>query len=277
MTLSGEFFRWEGKALVSNADLLEEVKLAAADSWLVENGRVRSLEAHFRRFALWSLPQAPELSTSIADFYTAVTAALPREGRWFPRIELHLEGRDKNQSPTLYLRLREAPEQLHDIRLFTYQEPDPRTNPLVKGPDLSLCMQLRRHAQVHGADESVLTDEFGYINEGALTSLVWFKDNVLFAPDSSTKWLPSITRDEVFSIASQIGIESREVKAKPGDLDGCEIWALSSLQGIRPVRAWVDSTGEEIIQVAKPTHFESFSKRLKLLASPVDLEPSYVI
>lgn len=277
MTLSGEFFRWEDKALVSNADLLEEVRLAAADSWLVENGRVRSLEAHYRRFALWVLPQAPELSTTIADFFSAVSNAIPREGRWFPRIELHLEGSESKQKPTLYLRLREAPEQLHDIRLFTYQEPDPRSNPLVKGPDLSLCMQLRRHAQVHGADETVLTDENGFITEGALTSLVWFKNNVLYAPDDSTRWLPSITRDEIFAIAKQIGIEVRQIKAKPADLADCEIWALSSLQGIRPVTAWVDAAGNEVVRVSNAVHFDSFSKRLKLLASAIDLEPSYVI
>lgn len=276
MTLSGEFFRWENGELVSNADLLEEVKLAAADSWLVENGRVRSLDAHYKRFALWAIPQAPELAKTISEFFDAVSAALPTEGRWFPRIELHIEGCDKDKQPTLFLRLREAPEQLHDIKLFTYPEPDPRLRPRVKGPDLSLCMQLRRNAQMHGADETVLTDSDGFITEGALTSIVWFKDNVIYAPDSQTKWLDSITRQEIFEIAHQAGIETREVKAKPEDLNNCEIWALSSLQGIRPVTAWLNDN-EETIKVAKPTHFESFSKRLKLLAAPINQAASYVI
>ncbi|MFM6980336.1 MAG: aminotransferase class IV [Micrococcales bacterium] len=272
MTLTGEFFRWEAGLLVSNADLLEEVKLAAADSWLVENGRVRSLEAHYQRFADWALPQAPAISNTIEAFFEAVTAALPRTGRWFPRIELHIEGCDKDKLPTLYLRLREAPEQLHDIKLFTYPEADPRLKPTVKGPDLSLCMQLRRHAQMHAADETVLTDSKGFITEGALTSIVWFRNGVLEAPDHQTAWIQSITRSEIFEIAKQVGIETREVHAKPADLAGCEVWALSSLQGIRPVTSWLNSEGQNLIELAKPVHFESFSKRLRLLAAPLDKE-----
>lgn len=274
MTLSGEFFRWQSGALVSNADLLEEVKLAAADSWLVENGRVRSIEAHYRRFALWVAAQAPELTATLPDFFSAVTAALPRSGRWFPRIELHLESPN---SPSLYLRLREAPEQLGEIRVVTFGEPDPRAKPTVKGPDLSLCMQLRRNAQMHGADEAVLLDSNGNITEGALTALVWFKDGVLCAPDESNQWLDSVTRQEIFNIARQCNIETREVVAKPADLAGCEIWALSSLQGIRPVAAWVDADGNDLMPVGKPAHFESFSKRLKLMAAALDDIESFVI
>lgn len=266
MTLSGEFFRWQAGQLVSNAELLDEVKLAAADSWLVENGRVRSLDAHYRRFSTWVGSKAPNLLAQLPEFFRAVTAALPREGRWFPRIELHLEGA---YAPSLYLRLREAPEQLGEIRLVTFGEPDPRLQPTVKGPDLSLCMQLRRNAQMHGADETVLVDADGNITEGALTAIVWFKDGVLCAPDHSNSWLDSVTRQEIFAIAEQCSIETAEVSAKPTDLAGCEIWALSSLQGIRPVCAWVDADGEELIPIAKPKHFESFSKRLKMLAAPL--------
>lgn len=273
MTLSGEFFRWKGSELVPCAELLDEVKLAAADSWLVENGRIRNLEAHFRRFAEWSLPQAPALSNTIADFFTAVTQAMPHEGRWFPRIELHLEGCEKDGEPCFYLRLREAPEQLHELKLWIYPEPDPRLNPIVKGPDLSLCMQLRRNAQMHSADETLLLDSSGFISEGALTALVWLEGDVLYAPDSQTKWLDSVTRSEVFEIAKQISLETKLVKAKPADLAGCEVWALSSLHGIRPVIEIVESD----IILAKPTHFESFSKRLKLLAAPLPLQPNFQI
>lgn len=269
MTLSGEFFRYQGGALVGAKDLLDEVKLAAADSWLVENGRVRSLDAHYERFSEWVEAKAPELAADLPKFFELVTAALPESGRWFPRIELHLEAAEL-AGPGLYLRLREAPEQLGPIRLVSHTEPDPRAEPRVKGPDLSLCMQLRRKAQMHSADETVLLSPEGFVVEGALTALVWWRDDVLCGTDDEIPWLHSITRDEVFAVAHQLGLETRVEKATVDSLQGCEIWALSSLQGIRPVIEWLNADGSQAIEIAAPKHFESFSKRLRMLAAAIN-------
>ena len=271
MTLEGEFYRYQSGSLVPAEELLDEVKLAAADSWLVENGRVRSLKAHEDRFANWVTQSAPELKTELPTFFKVVTEIMPREGRWFPRIELHLED---VETPTLYVRIRKAPEQLGAIRLYTYPEPDPRQSPTIKGPDLSLCMQLRRNAQMHSADETVFVDEQGFITEGALTSIVWLKGDTIFAPDNSNQWLDSITRKEVFEIAKQCSLEIKLVRAKPHDLENAEIWALSSLQGIRPVTAWNDEDGNPTIKVSPPKRFEPFSKRLRMLAAPLDKNES---
>ncbi|MEO0048962.1 MAG: hypothetical protein RL556_294 [Actinomycetota bacterium] len=267
MTLEGEFYRYQSGSLTPAEELLDEVKLAAADSWLVENGRVRSLRAHEQRFGNWVENAAPELKSELPAFFSEVSKIMPREGRWFPRIELHLED---VETPSLYVRIRKAPEQLGAIRLYTYPEPDPRQHPTIKGPDLSLCMQLRRNAQMHSADETVLVDEEGFISEGALTSIVWLKNNILFAPDRSNQWLDSITRKEVFEIAKQCNLEIKQVRAKPQDLENAEVWALSSLQGIRPVTAWNDEDGNPTIKVAGPKRFESFCKRLRMLAAPLD-------
>jgi branched-subunit amino acid aminotransferase/4-amino-4-deoxychorismate lyase len=75
----------------------------------------------------------------------------------------------------------------------------------------------------------------------------------------------SITRREVFSIAEQMGIKTRLVTAKPADLVGLEVWALSSLQGIRVASEWVDLGGP----LGKPKHFESFERRLRLLSTAI--------
>mgnify|MGYP000278800620 CR=1 FL=1 len=259
MTLEGVHYRYESGALVRTDALLDEVHLAAADSWLVADGKVRSLGAHFARFSSWVEKAAPELVRDLPQFFQCVTDALPLEGRWFPRIELHLD------EPALYLRLRTAPEQLGAAVLWTLDETDPRLQPTVKGPDLSLCMQLRRKANLHGADEAVLLTDAGYVSEGALAALVWWRGDVLCAPALDIPWIDSITRNEIFDIAKQSGIETRLENVKPGDLAGLEIWLLSSLQGIRPVSEWINLGA----QVGKATHFEAFQKRLRLLATQV--------
>jgi branched-subunit amino acid aminotransferase/4-amino-4-deoxychorismate lyase len=85
----------------------------------------------------------------------------------------------------------------------------------------------------------------------------------LCAPDDSTPWLPSITRELVFELASQAGYETQLVAETPVDLNGSEVWSLSALQGIRGVTSW---NGVDVgqLRLLKP-----FRKRLKMLLEPV--------
>ena len=241
----------------------QEVGLGVADSFLVEDGKVRALDKHLARFTSGIAKVAPEYLSQLPDFFTKSLTLIPREGRWWPRFELHQGAATGEQ---LYLRLRQAPEQLRDAVLWTLPESDPRVNPAVKGPDLSLGMQLRRAAMMHGADEAVILDNEGFICEGALSSLVWWRGDVLCAPNHETRWLSSTTRDIVFDLASQGGYETRVEKAKPVDLIGLEVWILGALQGIRPVTGWIELPGE----LGEPKHFESFSRRLRLMSSPIE-------
>ena len=239
-----------------------DTDLAIADSWLVEDGRCRSLQAHFERFSRWTELQSPGSLSQLPAFFEAVTKTISLDGRWFPRIELHREQPIGNQ---LHLRLRESPEQLGNAILWTFGEPDPRSQVEIKGPDLSIGMQLRRRANIMGADEAVIVDSAGYICEGALSALVWWRGDVLCAPNAETAWLDSITRREVFAIAEQMGLTTRTEKVKPADLVETEVWILSSLQGIRPVVDWLDLGGP----LATPTHVDAFNKRLRLLSSSI--------
>jgi branched-subunit amino acid aminotransferase/4-amino-4-deoxychorismate lyase len=237
-------------------------QLAVADSFLLEDGRVRNLGMHFERFSRWVENISPDSEPALEEFFYTVVQALPLEGRWFPRIELHT---DQDESRQLHLRLRPAPDELGKAILWTYPDSDPRINPLVKGPDLSLGLQLRRRANMLGADEAVLLSDSGHIAEGALSAIVWWQDDVLCAPSDDTTWLDSVTRREVFSIAEQMGLQTRVEKAKPADLVETEVWLLSSLQAIRPVDSWIDLGGP----LAPATHVEAFSKRLRMLSSPI--------
>lgn len=268
MSDAERLFVFDGAVLTETAPQdLNAGHLAVADSWLVEEGRARSLQEHYARFTVWTSnvwSNDAAAKAKLFQFCNLVTSTIPRSGRWFPRIEL-LQDTDTGACQLVF-RLREAPEQLETMTLWSYSEPDPRANPMVKGPDLSLGLQMRRAAQMHGADEAVILNSEGYILEGALSALVWFRDDVLCAPGDDLPWIPSITRKEVFAIAEQMGLTTRNEKVKPADLVGLEIWGLSSLHGIRPVDEWVDLGGP----VGQPRHLEAFGKRLRMFSTSLD-------
>jgi branched-subunit amino acid aminotransferase/4-amino-4-deoxychorismate lyase len=258
MSVDGNFFGYSGGQLQPLASTHSET-LTVADSWLVADGNSVALERHFARFSS-GVAADTTAKAELVSFFSAAVAATPRVGNWFPRIEYRA---DCPSGERLFFRLREAPELTETVTLWSFPEPDPRQRPETKGPDLSLCQQLRRAANLHGADEAVLLDEDGFIADGALSAVLWWREDVLCAPDESTRWLPSITRQLALEIAEQAGFSVRLERAQPGDLRGCEVWSLSSLQGVRGVTHW---SGVEIRQ---PTRFGSFRKRLQLLAKPI--------
>ena len=263
MSVLGDFYRLEGGELKPVIESSSDVKLQVADSWLVEDGRVRSLQSHFDRFANWVLSIDPTEEQRLRLFFAEVKRLLPRQGNWFPRMEYHVE---QPIGLRFYLRLRPAPSRMGSLTLWTYPEADPRVNAKVKGPDLSLCQQLRRAANMNGADEAVITTSRGYVAEGALSALVWWRGDTLCSSDGSSNWLPSITRTDVFQVAQQIGFETKEEAVYPEDLSRLPIWALSSLNGIMPVRSWVQVAHE----LPESNHLEAFTKRLKLLGAQLE-------
>ena len=261
-----QFFRYSTDKLTPISETGVEVRLGVADSWLVESGLVRNLQGHFDRFANWVNEIDASANAQLDGFFHAVKAAIPRDGDFFPRIEYHL---DAPSGQRLHLRMREAPQLPPTVKLWLFNESDPRHNPLVKGPDLSLGMQLRRKAKLHGADEAVLLTDKGFVNEGALSSLVWWRGDVLCStPSEGADWLPSITRDAVFGLARDAGKEVRLEFAEPESLANTEVWLLSSLQGIKPATGIL--IGQEFIQFATPSRADSFQRRLRLLSSSIE-------
>lgn len=260
MSVTGDVYQFTGNDLIP-VDHAIPGSLSVADSWLVNEGMVRGLDRHFARFARSVTGiSRPEL----LDFFDAVIAATPLEESWFPRIEFrHFQPIGQQ----LFFRIRPAPIRSPHCTLWALNEPDPRNQPLVKGPDLSVCQKLRRKANLHGADEAVILDSGGHVADGALSSIVWWEGDVLCGPDDSTDWLPSVTRSLVFELANQAGYETREVRKQPQDLAGLEIWSLSALQGIRLVTAWGD------MPVSGAKKLNSFRKRLEMLSGPVGDTP----
>jgi branched-subunit amino acid aminotransferase/4-amino-4-deoxychorismate lyase len=210
--------------------------LLAADSWLVDEGRVRGYDAHWKRFGACceDLRIAPG---ELAAFRAAVTAALPRSGRWLPRVDLVGSAAGQAGAAHLLLRLRAAQPLIREARVLVAQPGDARCHPRRKGPDLPLLLSLRAEAVAAGADELVLRDARGRLLEGALNSLLWWEDDVLCAtPDERT--LPSITRALLLEIAHERGVEVRRRLPMPDELAGREAWLANAAHGICVVVAW---------------------------------------
>jgi branched-subunit amino acid aminotransferase/4-amino-4-deoxychorismate lyase len=227
--------------------------LLAADSWLVEDGAVRGHDAHWSRFA-GCCGELGVRAGVLARFRSGVTAALPRTGRWFPRVELMAgavgDGAGARSAPDagparLRLRLRPAPPAAREARVIVAPPGDPRSRPRRKGPDLDLLLALRARAVAAGADELLLCDDEGRLLEGALASLLWWEDDTLCTtPDERT--LPGVTRALLLASARERGVAVRVRAPVPAELAGRETWLTNALHGIRVV-----SWGQQPAQPAR--------------------------
>jgi branched-subunit amino acid aminotransferase/4-amino-4-deoxychorismate lyase len=218
--------------------------LLAADSWLVDDGAVRGYDLHWARFG-GSCSELRVPADVLDRFRRAVTAALPRTGRWFPRVELVGSARGDAEGADLLLRLR------------------PASHPLRKGPDLTLMLSLRDQAVAAGADEMLLCNGAGGLIEGCLHSLLWWEDDVL-CTTSEERSLRSVTRTLLLSIALERGVALRVRAPLPAQLGGCETWLVNAAHGIREVTAWGDD------RAAPAPRAASWREALAATARPLD-------
>ena len=204
--------------------------LHAADSWLVDDGRVRAVDRHWARFSA-TCGEHGVTPEALTAFRADVERAVPTHGRWFPRIELRDDGE-------LAVLVRPAPAREPTVVAWIADVPDPRRAPRVKGPDLGRLAALRERAAAHGAGEAVLTDAGGHLLEGAYTSLLWWEGETLCAVPDGAPILPGVTRALLIELALERGTPVARRLPEPGELAGCETWLVSALHGIRAVTRW---------------------------------------
>ncbi|MFS4506345.1 aminotransferase class IV [Clavibacter sp. Sh2141] len=231
-------------------------RVLAADSFLVDAGRVLALDVHRQRF-LASLRLQAAAVPDPAAFLDAAVAALPREGAWFPRVEA-LRGPDGDVAR---LFLRPAPERTATVVLRDHDGPDPRTMPRVKGPDLHALGALRSRAARHGAGEAVILADDGTIAEGAYSAILWWHGDALAVVEGDVPRIPSVTERSIVALATALGVDVLHERARPADLDGREVWAVSALHGIRLVRDWIDGPAV----AAEPGRVRAWRTRLDAL------------
>jgi branched-subunit amino acid aminotransferase/4-amino-4-deoxychorismate lyase len=234
--------------------------IEAADSWLVTDGTALALDLHRTRF-MTSIPRGRYRQIDPGAFWDAAVAAIPRTGDWFPRVEL----RTQLLQPQLLFRLREAPELSRSIVLATHAGRDPRTAPRFKGPDLEAMVRLRTSVQKQGAGDAVILTRDGHIADGATTAIAWWRGDALAIPDDAIERVDSVTLRSVLALATATGVDILRESARPEDLDGCEVWALNALHGIRIVTDWV--AGPAVAE--EPGRLDAWRRRLDALRRPL--------
>ena len=213
--------------------------LLAADSWLVRDGRVRGLDRHRQRFFEACREAAGAPPERLWSFWRAALDALPRQGRWFPRVELSTEpGSPDGREGSLRLWVRPAPPPAADVQVWVPATRDPRTVPRRKGPDLAALAELRSGAARHSAQEALLTSRGGLILEAANASVLWWEGGRLCAPAPGLSILPGVTSAIILERARQLGVPVAHRRRPPTQLNGREAWLVNALHGIRPVTRW---------------------------------------
>lgn len=105
----GTFYQYKDGTLAAVSEPAEqEVKLAVADSFLVEDGSMRAKSAHEARFTAGIKATSPDYLKQLPGFFDSAFALIPKTGRWFPRFELHLGAESPNQ---LFLDYGQPPNQ----------------------------------------------------------------------------------------------------------------------------------------------------------------------
>ncbi|MFT4124503.1 MAG: aminotransferase class IV [Microbacteriaceae bacterium] len=235
--------------------------LLAADSFLVVQGRALAVELHRERFAA-----AAGGGDEVAAFWSAVLAAVPRRGAWFPRVEWREPG-------VLLYRQRPAPVRGPSLVVAT-AEGDPRRHPRVKGPDLDRLLALRASVRPIGAEEAVILSPDGHVVEGATSAIVWWRGELLMGVPEGVPRVDSVTERALFTLAGALGVETHREAATPAELDGCEVWALSALGGARIVTRWLhgrSGVGPDAPALAElPGRFSLWRRRLAALRRPLD-------
>lgn len=207
--------------------------LVAADSFLLDQGRVRGFDLHWQRFSR----ACQEVGAAPPD-RDATATALPRRGRWFPRIELALLPSPRPSGPTFRLRLRpDATTPGRPATCWVDPEPDPRTAPRRKGPDLAALAGRHAQAQRRGADEALLLDRDGHAIETAFSSLLWWEDGALVTVPDDAPILDGVTRRLLLELAHDQSVPVRHVRRRPQELLNHELWIANARHGIRPVTA----------------------------------------
>jgi branched-subunit amino acid aminotransferase/4-amino-4-deoxychorismate lyase len=206
--------------------------LLAADSWLVDDGRVRAVERHWARFGATCREHGIEPG-ALAELRAEVAGAVPTRGRWFPRVELRADGE-------LAFQVRPAPAREPTVVAWVADVADPRREPRRKGPDLARLAALRERAATRGADEAVISDGDGRLLEGAFTSLLWWEGEMLCAVPDDAPILPGITRALLLELARDRGTPVARRRPRPQEMAERETWLVSALHGIRVVTAWAN-------------------------------------
>lgn len=207
-------YAWHGRFILCD---FPGAPLDVADSWRHSSGRANRLDLHIQRFERSAGPLP-------AGFVEQMLGLL-EEGELFPRISL--------TQGLLLLDVRPAPPARPTTKLTYVDTVDPRTQPLVKGPDLGVLRAFRNNHLLDGTDDVVIVDGAGAMLETTTGALVAWEGDTLLIPEGV--WLPSVTLHQVIERAQELGLRGERRRFTLEFVAGRPLWFLNSLHGISPV------------------------------------------
>ena len=99
-------------------------------------------------------------------------------------------------------------------------------------------MLALREALDSGCDEAMLLDNEGYVAEGSGENFFMVRDGVIYTPDL-TSCLDGITRDTIFKLAADYGIEVREKRITRDEVYICdEAFFTGTAAEVVPIREY---------------------------------------
>lgn len=221
----------------------ETERLLVADSFHARRNRstshveVRGFEKHINRFSN-AVQRSSHINKSDIDrFVSESIDSLEEYGDGFPRFELWQT--KETLLPTLNLQLRPLPTLRDSIALKSVVG-FARVNPATKGPNIPRFTELNTQL---GA-EALLTDDMGYVIEGASTSFLFLQrqDHITNVPQVRT----IARRDRVWSVTeslvrnimqNELGWDILETDIHVNECAQYEIWAVNALHGVMRVRS----------------------------------------
>ncbi len=221
-----------------------------AESLRVREGAACGLDLHRDRFL--SSAELHLGRTTAERGWLDGLSEVPREGDWFPRWEVRAD------DPRVHLLLRPTPATATEVVVATAPH-DPRTAPLTKGPDLAALQRLRDAVAPLGAGEAIIVDAHGTLIEGAYSALLVLdpaRQGAVGAPlvvervPSAVPRIPSVTERLVVAAVESSGGSVVDRARRGADLEGCELWVLSALHGVRLATAWVPGSDATVPQLA---------------------------
>ncbi|HYG27898.1 MAG TPA: aminotransferase class IV, partial [Caulobacteraceae bacterium] len=143
-------------------------------------------------------------------------------------------------APRLFATAAAAPAPAAPATLFTATIRRNETSPASRLKTLSYLDSVlaRAEATAVGADEALMLNHAGEVACAAAANIFWVEGSRLCTPTLECGVLDGVIRARVLEAAPRLGLDPREIPARPGQLVAAdEVFLTNSLIGLRPVIA----------------------------------------
>lgn len=126
-------------------------------------------------------------------------------------------------------------------------------------------------ARQHGADESLLLNQAGFVTEGSFSNIFFIRGNKIFTPAIENNLLAGITRSKVIECARTLNFEVEEGSYTPDDIHRSEdVFLSSSTRGPGHVHRILSYNQKEML-FARSRQFSSIQKAyIQMLEDYID-------